>query len=193
MNAKGGVKKQKEEDDKWVSYNYSGPKDLLGLFPPVSISFCNEEKDTLYLQPPINKPESLTTITASAVTKAYTVDHTGYLAMLFLKATEEAANEGKDLALQMIALYSAADHLETPTGNATLDKLQSEYNLSVKSKELQDKMSTAINRNALMVLFNAQNNNELIVDAETSPSHTVDEFAVKGKVKIRIVHDPAPY
>lgn len=192
MTAKGGIKKQKEEDDKWVSYNYSGPKDILGLFPPFSISFCDDAKDSVFMQPPIPKPEDMANVTPNSVLKAYTIEHTGVLAGLFLKGTDEAAEEGEVLAMQTIATYST-DHLETPTGNAKLDKLQSEYNLAEKTKELQNKMSAAINQNSVLILFDAQNKNKVIVDAEASPSHTVagSEMEVKGKIKIKVVHDPA--
>lgn len=187
-------KKQKEEDDKWVSYNYSGPKDILGLFPVFSISFCDDAKDSVFMQPPINKPEDMALVTANSVAKAYTIDHTAFLGGLFLKGTEESAVEGEEIALETIAAYSA-NHLETPTGNAKLDKLQSEYNLAEKTKELQNKMSIAINQSSALILFDAQNKNEDIVDAEVSPSHTMPESEqkVKGKIKIKVVHDPKPY
>ena len=191
MKAKGGIKSVKE-DEKWISYPYSGPTNALGLFPVFSIDFCDEEKDTVYLQPPINRPEDMANVTASSVQKAYTIDHTAFLAMLYLKATEGAAAEGKEIAEEMIKTYTTSQ-LQHPTGNEQLDHMQDKYNLSVKSKELQDRMSVAINRNTLMMLFNAQNQDEVIVDAEASPNHTLDELEVRGTIKLKIVHDPAPY
>jgi len=190
MTAKGGVKKQKEENDKWVSYYYSGPKDILGLFPPFSISFCDDEKDTVSLQPPINKPEDMSTVTANSVAKAYTIDHTAFLGGLFLKGTEESAGDAQEVGLELMAAYSA-DHLEKSTGNAALDALQRDYNSSVKTKELQDKMAKATSLNSVQILFDAQNKNELIVDAETSPSNKLDDgLTIKGKIKIKVIHDP---
>jgi hypothetical protein len=192
MKAKGGIKSVKEKDDKWVNYPYSGPTNMLGLFPVFSINFCDEEKDTVYLQPPINRPEDMANVTAASVQKAYTIDHTAFLGMLYLKGTEEAAVEGNDIATEMLAAYTSS-HLEQPTGNEKLDHMQDRYNLTIKSKELQDRMSVAINRNTLMMLFNAQNQDEVIVDGEVSPSHRLDEIEVKGTIKLKIVHDPIPY
>jgi hypothetical protein len=191
MKAKGGIKSVREKEQ-WVDYPYSGPTNMLGLFPVFSINFCDEEKDTVYLQPPINRPEDMANVSAASVTKAYTIDHTAFLGGLYLKGTEEAAEEGKDIATEMIAVYTSS-HLEQPTGNEKLDHMQDQYNLTIKSKELQDRMSVAINRNTLMVLFDAQNKEEVIVDEETKVNHSFDEWQASGTIKLKIVHDPAPF
>lgn len=195
LSAKGGTKSIKDEKDRWVTYSYSGPKEMLAIFPATRISFCNNSQpDSMYVQTIRYKTDDLS-VYAKSVQNAYTIDFLAYANNLFATPSQllEATDEMKNFGMEMMQVYSSSQ-IDQPTGNPVLDKMQNNYNLVVKQQQLQSKLSEAAMMPKTLILFDAKNNDNTLIDAETDTAHKDQQMELtKGIIKVKVVHNPLPY
>lgn len=195
LTAKRGTKSVKDDEHKWVTYSYSGPKEMLVVFPELKISFCdNSQPDSMYVETIRYKADDLSEY-ASSVQKGYTIDFMGYANNLFMNISqlEASIDETKNIGLEMLKTLTTPQ-IKQSTGNATLDQLQNDYNMVVKQQQLQTQLSATAMMPKTLILFDAKNNDNVVIDAETNTAHKNGQMElVKGLIKVKVVHDPLPY
>ena len=193
MTITGGIKKVRENEN-WITYSYSGPKDMYSVFPAFRISFCGTGPDSVYLEILRYDAEAMNNVNAKSIEHGYGIDFLGYSSMLFFQdpsALEAAVPMEKNLGEQMLKLMGS--QVTQPTGNAELDKLQDGYEKMKKMQDLQYQMSGLALQNKLLVLFDAHNNSSELINVTTEPGHKMDKMSISGKVHIQVLHDPLPY
>ncbi|HJW15876.1 MAG TPA: hypothetical protein VJ499_02090, partial [Flavisolibacter sp.] len=191
MEVLGGIKKMKNKDGGFVSIPYSGPRDMYDIFPTFRIDFCDNVMDSVYLEMPIYQ-QDISTV-ASTVENSYTIDFMAYLGMVFfnVKEMEGKVPDIESIGKKMMANFGS-DHLVSSTGYASLDKLQENYNMSKEFENQQLAMAGLAATNKVLFLFDARNNNNILVD-ETNNAARQDDKRMKvskANLHIKIVHAP---
>jgi hypothetical protein len=201
--------RQIKKEEIWVSYPYVGPKDMLMVFPSFRLSFCqNSGSDSALMEVLRYKNEifNLPNVNVSAMgpenidltldPKAhYTVDMLAYANLVFVAVEKAKANREQlvDLAGEMMDVQNNV-HLEKATGNSILDRIQMEYSANRQQHQMQHKLTKLGNSEKSVVLFNAHNNSDLLIDEQVNMAHTelnnVSQL-VRAKVNIKVVHSPS--
>jgi uncharacterized protein (DUF1330 family) len=185
----GGIKSQKEEDDKWVTYSYSGPKELMTLFPPTAIGLCSDQPDSISLSL-IRYRESNLESFAGALPKAYTIDLGGLINLLILnpEGAEASVTGAREIALEMLKINSS-----TVSGykSAVLDKIATAYHRFLVMKQKQIDFSRLAASNNLVLEFQTNESGEEFFTAETNYTRSGEALSVsKGKVNVKVTHAP---
>lgn len=193
MTITEGTKKV-HENENWVTYSYSGPKDMYAVFPSFRISFCDGGADSVYLEILHYDAGAMNNANAKSIEHSYGIDFLAYSSMLFFQdpgALEAATPMEKNLGEQMLKLMGS--QVTQPTGNAALDKMQDGYEKMKKMQDLQYQMAGLSLQNKLLVLFDAKNNSTELINVTTDPSHKLKDISISGNVQIQVMHDPLPY
>ena len=190
--AKSGAKTVRDQDDNLVTYNYSGPKDMVAYFPEFKIDLCDMSKMDSAFMMPINLPYGYTPASLN-VSKSYKEDMIAIANDMFMDVNKMEGNEseGMGLAAEIVSNLSQSQVTE-PTGNAKLDKMQGEYNLKLKQDSYKKNISNMGLNKKSVFLFNANNGSTVFIDQYNDTKHTIDEDTklVKGQIHLRVVHDP---
>ncbi len=186
----GGVKKVKE-GDKYKTYIYSGPRDISLVFPLTAISFCDDERDSAYIEIPTYGMD-LGPYGAS-VKSAYTVDFLAYAMYMFFDVAKIKGKEEqmKSIGTDMMNVLTQEQEI-TPSGYGALDRMQADYKKNSALTEQQNKLAALTNNMKLLFLFNAQNHSATLIDETTDVAREVvpNLTLTKGKVKITVTHNP---
>jgi hypothetical protein len=187
----GGIKKMKNNKGEFVSIPYSGPGDMYGIFPTFRIDFCDNAMDSVYLEMPVYQQE-LGTLANSAGSN-YTIDFMAYLGMVFfnVKDMEGKIPDIESIGKKMMANFGGSPQAET-TGYASLDKMQEDYNISREFENQQLAMASLTTTNKILFLFDAKNNNSVLVDETNNAAKQEDKRmkVSKANIHIKIVHAP---
>lgn len=191
FNARSGSRKsQKEEDDKWVNYSYSGPQDLMSVFPAIKIDFCDEgAPDTCRLSIFRFKKE-ITSADIGKFPQAYSIDFPGYLNLLLMntEAGEESAPEMSIIGNQMMAIHAAN---YSQTGDANYDGLREAYTKFIEQDRLQKQLFELMITNKTQLLFQANDVGTTLIRAEDNFQLSHGEWSVdKGVVRLLVTHSP---
>jgi len=201
--------RQIKKDGVWVAYPYVGPKDMLMVFPSFRLSFCQNSgsdsvlmevlryKNEIFNLPNVNinamGPENIDlTLDPEA---HYTVDMLAYANLVFVAVQKAEVNREQlvDLAGEMMDVQNNV-HLEKATGNSILDHVQIEYSANRQQHQMQHKLTKLGNSQQSVVLFDAHNNSDVLIDEPANMAHTelnnVSQI-VRAKVNIRVVHSPS--
>ena len=189
MTVNSGIK-QVLKDDNWVTYPYTGPKDLEMNFPSFRISFCpNSGSDSAMMDILRYKQENV----SGDAAKAYTADLLGYLDKVLVSISDTKANQNEvvDIIGQMSTLSNQAT-VDNPTGYAKLDKMQVDYKLNGIQHDLQKKTTETTKANNTVILFDAQNGDQFLINAQTNTAHR--ELNViklnSGLIQLKVVLEP---
>jgi len=189
--ARGGVKNQKEEDDKWVRYGYTGPKELMTVFPPVTIGFCEDSPDSVSLSIIRFKAENYGD-SAGKFPYAYTIDLGGYVNLLVLnqEGAEASVPEALEIAKGMMQVQQTS---VSAYQSEILDRMATAYKRQILMRQKQIEFDKLAARNKVLLLFNANKSGEELFSAETNYTKSGEELSItKGIVRINVVHAPKP-
>jgi hypothetical protein len=194
--SKGGVKIQLEEDDKYHTHNYSGPTDMMAVFPYFDIDFCNDAvPDTAFISIVRYKNE-ISEAQAKGILKSYTIDLMSYINLLVLNpdGAEAAESDNLQAAREMIEI-ATTKQLPAPTGIPELDALQDKYWKVMGMRKQQRIMANTAFSNRSPILFDAGNFAKIIVDAsiDSRGGNAESLKVIEGVIKLKIEHEPLPY
>lgn len=189
---KSGSKTLRDNDDNLVTFDYSGPKDMVAFLPEFKIDLCDlSKKDSAFMMP-INYTYGYVP-KAFDLRKYYKEDMGAIANHMFvdINKVEENASEVMDIAAEIIDNVTQSQ-VTAPTGNVKLDKMQNEYNFKLKQDSYKKKVSNMGMNKKSVFLFNANNGSSVFIDQTNDTKHTIDEYTklVKGQIHLRVVHDP---
>jgi hypothetical protein len=192
MVVKEGIKMVKKEEDKWISYSYTGPKEMLMHFPVFKIDFGDHtHQDTAIVQVLRYEPALSLAGYANNVSQSYTIDLLGYLSHVFISASKaEAAQDGwMNLANEMVKKFSSVTNFSA--GNTALEQLKTKYLRMQQKLDFEKTISDASLLPKTIIFFNAFNQSTVLIDNETNTAHKDKEVEVtKGLIKLKVVHEP---
>lgn len=193
VTVKGGIKRVKE-NNVWKDYPYTGPRDMLMVFPSVRISFCqNGNKDSALMDVLRYKTEDLSGY-AVKTDNSYTIDLLGYASKMFVSVgkVQNNADQLVDQAYEMMSIRSRFEaERPQPTGNSLLDQIQIEYSMNQQQHEMQRKLTESSKVPKTVILFDAQNNSNVLIDKTTDTANK--EYVIdltKGLIRLKVVHSP---
>ncbi len=187
-----GVKLVKE-NDKWVSYPYTGPPDMKTVFPSIRIDFCNNGvKDSALMDVIRYSDQDLASASPGGFAKKYTLDMQEYVNMIFVSAKKTEANRDAviDISDEIIGMSSGTT--VEPTGYTQLDKMQMDYKMLEKQLEMKVKITTANKESASVILFDAVNKSPSLVnkDVNMAGDRGFNMEMRKAVVKLKIENEP---
>jgi hypothetical protein len=205
IKVKGGTKRIKK-GQVWEEYPYTGPPDMLMVFPSVRIDFCTpgskdsavldvlRYKNDIFNQQQVNVHDLAGEYLDDRLDHGlnYTVDLMFYANKMFvgIEKTQANAEQLIDLAEEMMNVRSMA-HIDNPTGNSLLDELGIEYSVNLQQHEKQLKLTEISKVPHTIMLFNAMNNSETLIDETIDTAN--EEKAIeltRGKIHLRVKHAP---
>jgi hypothetical protein len=182
--------KQVLKNQTWVTYPYSGPTDLEMNFPIFKISFCpNSGSDSAMMDVIRYKQED----TYGDAANAYTTDLLAYLDKVLVSISDTKANQDEviDLAGQMGTLSNQGT-VDNPTGYAKLDEMQVKYKMNGVQHDLQKKGSEATKVGNTVILFDAHNGDQFLINGKTDTAHR-ELYVLKlnsGLIQLKVVLEP---
>jgi hypothetical protein len=188
MVVNSGIK-QVLKNETWITYPYTGPKDLEMNFPSFRISFCqNAGQDSAMMDILRYKGENVT----GDVANSYTVDLLGYLDKILVSVSATKANQDQvvDVIGQMTTISNQAT-VDKPTGYGKLDKMQVDYKLNGIQHDLKKRVAETTKVGNTVILFDAKNGDTYLINGQTNTAHT--ELAIKvntGLIKLKVVLEP---
>lgn len=211
VTALGGVRSVRNPVyNTWKHYEYMGPKDMLMVFPSFRFSFCSVPgPDTVILDVLRYKDDkynhTITNVAAfdltnpaghQATNEDYTFEFLGLAnkMLLGIKKIEMNTDQIIDITREMFSV-GELPHVDKPTGNPILDEFQVVYNLNLQQHELQKKLSQTTQVDRTVILFNALNMSPTLIDEPAITNHKEIELKlelVKGKIHVKVIHDPLP-
>lgn len=191
MKITTGVKLVKKENDKWISYAYSGPADMSMHFPVFKIDFGDHlHEDTAIIQPMRYDPGISLAAYANNVSNSYTVDLLGYLSHVFISASKAEANEKAltNLANDMISKFSSMTGM---SGTSPLEQLKVKYERMLQKMDFEKTISNSSGLPKTTLFFNAFNNSAVLIDNQNNTAHKDKDVEVtNGLIKLKVVHAP---
>ncbi|MEP6677642.1 MAG: hypothetical protein ABJA78_20950 [Ferruginibacter sp.] len=189
MRVTDGTKSVKRNDDNWVNYSYSGPKDMLMHFPVFSIDFPDlSNRDSVTLEPVRYRPnENLTGYSPLL----YTTDLVGFMNYVFVVASKLKSSPNKimDLITEMQNTFFPL--ITLPAGLTPLEILQRKFLIMQQKQETEKKLAGVSYTPKAVILFDAPNNSSILIDNSVDTKHKDNEVEVtKGFIKIKVIHDP---
>ncbi|HKP32752.1 MAG TPA: hypothetical protein VJT83_08490, partial [Chitinophagaceae bacterium] len=184
----GGHKDQKEEDDKWVPYEYTGPEDVISVFPIVRMSFCNDEIDSVYLSIFRYRDDNYMD-KAGRFPKAYTIDFIGWVNLLSMdpEGAEASVKGGIEIAGNLMRISNLT---VASKGNAIIDKWRTNEAKMLEGRRQGVNFSKLAVSNKAILTFDANTSGDVLFTAETNITQDGDFALKKGLVRIKVVHDP---
>lgn len=187
-----GVKQVKTEQDKWISYSYTGPKDMLMHFPVFKIDFADLiSQDTVILQQLRYDPKENLANYASQSGKSYSIDLLGYLSHVFISSSKAEANEDQlmNMANNMMSTFTSDAYIST--GYTLLDQLRDKHKKMQQKLEMEKTIASVAFVSNTTFAFDAFNKSPVLTDISADTKHGDKQVEVsKGLIKIKIVHDP---
>lgn len=185
----GSIKKIKE-NEKWITYNYSGPRKVRMLFPASGIGLCpGEREDSIILQVFHYDTEADYSALAKTVGKSYSVDFLAYANRLLMSTKKIEANKDK---ISEIANTqpSRTSNSFAETGNAILDKLKTHFFGAQKRQELQRLVTQLGNLDASRMIFDAKNESQVLIEHQTDidEQNPQKRESIKGKIYLKVIH-----
>lgn len=212
FKAKGGEKKIKMQN-MWNTYPYSGPRDLLMVFPSVRMDFCPgggsdsaimdvlRYKNDIFNQQWVNvagmtEEELGEDPLRKDPLKKYVIELLLCANKLLIPA-ETAKQRHAEMASigdEMLD-FNSGIRLDNPTGNSVMDELKIEYSSNLRQHNMQKKLADAIHTNQSYILFDAVNNSDLLIEKNQPVEY--DQLEIKEKMKrgniiLRVKHTPSP-
>ena len=190
LKVNGGIKKVLR-DQHWVTYPYSGPIDLEMNFPIFKISFCpNTGSDSALLDVIRYTQES----TLGDAANAYTTDLLAYLDKILGSIEKTKANQDEviDISDQMMTIQNQAT-VDNPTGYAKLDEMQVKYKMNGIQHDFQKNAAQATRVSNAVILFDAQNGSQFLINAKTDTGGQRDLTVIKvnsGIIQLKVVLEP---
>tara|TARA_R110001583_G_scaffold159814_2_gene311711 strand:+ start:235 stop:2415 length:2181 start_codon:yes stop_codon:yes gene_type:complete len=187
-----GEKTMRNEDDKLVTYSYSGPTEIKMQFPEFKINFCNSKVSDSVFFMPLNYAVDYK-VPKSNLNKSYK-DEILPLAnhmLIDMNSMEGKTTQGMELATYIMAGLEEPDNTP-PTGNIKQDKLKEQYNLKVKQDNYKKKISEVTMNKKTVFLFQANNGATVLTDKFSDIKYTIDEYRklVKGLIHFKLEHYP---
>lgn len=187
-----GIKQVKTEQDKWISYSYTGPKDMLMHFPVFKMDFADLiNQDTVILQQLRYDPKENLANYASQSGKSYSIDLLGYLSHVFISSSKAEANEDKLMTMANNMMNTFTSVALISTGYALLDQLRDKHKRMQQKLEMEKTIAAVAFVSNTTFAFDAFNKSPVLTDISADTKHSDKQVEVsKGLIKIKIVHDP---
>ncbi len=192
MTVESGEKTLKNEEDKLVTYTYSGPPELKMQFPEFKINFCESKfSDTVFFMP-LNYALGYQ-IPKSNLNKSYK-DEMLPLAnhmLIDMNSMEGKTAQGMELAAEIMAGLEEPDDSPS-TGYPNLDKLKVKYNLKIRQDNYKKKLSEMAMNEKSVLLFHANDKSAILADKFKDTKYTIDENRklIKGLIHFKLEHFP---
>jgi hypothetical protein len=189
-----GVKMIRENEDKWVSYPYTGPSDMKTVFPSIRIDFCNNGVQDSAMMDVIRYSDAdLNSISSpDEMAKKYTLDMQEYVNLMFGSVKKIEANRDAivDVSDEIMDMQSGT--AVTPTGYAPLDKMQVDYKMLQQQLKMKEKITSATRESASVILFDAVNGSPSLInkDVNMAGDKGYKIEMKKALVKLRVVQEP---
>ena len=124
---------------------------------------------------------------------AYTTDLLAYLDKVLVSISDTKANQDEviDLAGQMGTLSNQGT-VDNPTGYAKLDEMQVKYKMNGVQHDLQKKGSEATKVGNAVILFDAHNGDQFLINGKTDTAHR-ELYVLKlnsGLIQLKVVLEP---
>lgn len=188
-----GEKTIRDEEDKLVTYTYSGPREMKLQFPEFKIDFCESGKSDTAFMMPLNFAVG-DQMAISNTGKSYKAEMLPLANHIFINETEMENNltKGMELAAEIMAGMEEPDDSPS-TGDPDLDKLKVKYNLKIKQDNYKKKISEMSMNEKAVFLFQANNRATVLIDKFNDSKHEIDDNRkmVKGLIHVKVVHEPA--
>jgi hypothetical protein len=181
-----------KQGDSWITYPYSGPTDMLMVFPSFRISFCQGGgSDSAMTDVLRYKIDDLSPY-ANSMDKDYTIDLLQYANKMFVSIDKGENNMDQNIDLMGEMMSTGANaHIEAPTGNTLLDQLQVEYLVNLQQHEMQKRLTESSKVPKTVILFDAVNNSAVLVDSNTDTANKEKNIDLtKGQIRLKVVHAP---
>lgn len=192
LQVTSGEKTMKDENDKMVTYSYSGPPKVMAQFPDFRIDFCNTSRsDTAYMTT-LNYPVE-GDVPVQTSFKTYKAELLALANHMFVDVSKMEGHESEGMNLAADAMKALSQpKVDHPTGNPKLDKMQGEYNLRKSSDDFKKQISAMGLTGKSVFLFQANNGSSVLIDKYNDTKHRIDDHSElkRGMIHLRVVHDP---
>ena len=189
-----GVKLIRENEDKWVSYPYTGPSDMTTVFPSIRIDFCNNGVQDSAMMDVIRYSDAdLASISSpDEMAKKYTLDMQEYVNLMFgsIKKIEAKRDAVIDISDEIMDMQSGTS--VAPTGYAPLDKMQVYYKMLQQQLKMKEKITNSTKESASVILFDAVNRSPSLInkDVNMAGDKGYKIEMRKALVKLKVVQEP---
>jgi hypothetical protein len=191
---KEGVKLVREDENKWVSFPYTGPTDMKTVFPSVRIDFCNKGVQDSALMDVIRYSDTYLGSVSNPVelAKKYTIDMQDYVNKIFGSVTKIESNRDAVITISDEIMSMQQGTAITPTGYSQLDKMQLDYKMLEQQLKMKEKIANATKESASVILFDALNQSPVLIDKDVDMSgdRGYKMEMRKAVVKLKVVHEP---
>ncbi|GGD54703.1 hypothetical protein GCM10011361_21550 [Muriicola marianensis] len=190
IEVKSGAKTILDEEDRLITFSYTGPNKYLMNFPEFKLDFCTgRSRDSVYFMPLFSEEVNMP---LGNLNKSYTSEMLPMANHIFVNIVEmeEQLEKGMELAAEIITSVTAIQ--SAGSGISTREKLRMQY----ETKQKQDNYRKDINKlsanTKTVFTFDARNRSSEIINATQDTKHEIDEYSrlTVGKIHIQVVHDP---
>jgi hypothetical protein len=190
-----GGSKMVKENKAMKTYPYSGPGKMRMIFPSTRIDFCtNGNKDSALLYPLHYETGANLASLAKSVDKNYSVDFLAYANKMMISPQKAESNKDKTLKMATTipeAFFNVGKNIGNPMEHPIIKKLQSLYLGVMRKHELQKQWTEMAAFDATILLFDAVNQSEVLIDNKTEISYQPNKKeSVKGTIYLKVVHNP---
>ena len=190
MQVKEGIKMVRKEEDKWVTYAYTGPRDMLMHFPSFRINFGDlVHQDTAFVQQLRYDPTVQLSSYANNLAYSYTIDLLGYLQHVFISATKSETNQNELVALA--SNFAGKFSSFGPGGSSKLEQLRSKYQQMMQKLQMEQAINNMAAAGNTRIFFDAFNRSPILIDQKTNTTRKEKEVdIIKGIIHFKVVHSP---
>jgi len=190
---KSGVRTSRDENNKLVSYSYSGPEGFPLLFPVFKIDFCGTQPDTAYFTTFSGDQGAGNSYGGNLnnISKKYEIDFLGFLNHIF-QTNDIDKKEGNVENLVTEMMQTIAGFQKTDAADSKLEKLRIQYEGKTKMDNYTKEINNLATDKKSLLLFTANNRSTVLVDKYNDSKRKLGENSnlTRGLIHLKIVHEP---
>ncbi len=192
MTVMAGSKTMRDEDNKLVTYQYSGPESFPLQFPEFRINFCNTSKpDTAFMTGFVGDEETARQFASAmkGLDKHYKSDLLIYANYVFY--ADEIDGEGAmDLGNEILSSIASLQG-QTPA-STPLGKLKQQYDGKKQMDNHRQALMGKLSNDKTAFLFTANNKSTVLTDTYNDFKKQIEDNTelTKGQIHLRLVHEP---
>lgn len=192
MSVKSGTKTIRDEENKLVTYQYSGPESFPLQFPEFRIDLCNTSRpDTAFMTGFVGNEETAQQFKSamSQINKSYKADILIYANYVFYAG--EVDEEGAiDMGYDILKTIEGFQNLDPATTH--MGKLKQQYEGKKQMDIHRQGMINKLSNDKTAFLFTANNKSTVFTDKYNDFKKKIEDYTElkRGQIHLRIVHEP---
>ncbi|KIC90526.1 hypothetical protein [Flavihumibacter sp. ZG627] len=192
MTVKSGAKTIRDEENKLVTYRYSGPESFPLQFPEFKIDFCNNSKSDTAFMTGFVGDESTAQQLGNAMSKTYKQYKADILIFANYVFYAGAIDEDRAIDQGNAILQTISNFQNQAPANTAMGKLKQQYEGKKQMDIQRQGLINTMANDKTTFLFTANNKSTVLIDKFNDFKKRIeDDTELKqGQIHLRIVHEP---